>query len=316
MIDDPKRRGLGRGLAALMGEPAPGSEAAAARTAAAAGVREIPIEQLKPNPYQPRKVFNKEALEELAQSIKAKGVLQPLLVRRAKDGQGPGGTMYEIIAGERRWRASQLAKIHAVPVVIKEITDRDAVEIGLIENLQREDLNPVEEAGAFLQLSEEFGYSQDQIAQVIGKSRSHVTNILRLLQLPKPVITLVITGKLTAGQARPLIGHPLAEQLAQRIIEGQLTARQVEKLVAVGREVGTPQAAKKGGRPPAAPKPKVATPVGKDADTLAFERGLTAALGMKVEIEAEPGNPEAGRLVVHYRKLEQLDELAKKLSKR
>lgn len=315
MIDDPKRRGLGRGLAALMGEPAPGSEAAAARTAAAAGgVREIPIEQLKPNPYQPRKVFNKDALEELAQSIKAKGVLQPLLVRRAKDGQG-----YEIIAGERRWRASQLAKIHAVPVVIKEITDRDAVEIGLIENLQREDLNPVEEAGAFLQLSEEFGYSQDQIAQVIGKSRSHVTNILRLLQLPKSVITLVITGKLTAGQARPLIGHPLAEQLAQRIIEGQLTARQVEKLVAVGREVGTPQAAKKGGRPAGAAKPKAANesaPMRKDADTLAFERGLAAALGMKVEIEAEPGNPEAGRMIVHYRKLEQLDELAKKLSRR
>lgn len=315
MIDDPKRRGLGRGLAALMGEPAPGSEAAAAR-GASAGVREIPIEQLKPNPYQPRKVFNKEALEELAQSIKAKGVLQPLLVRRAKDGQGPNSTMYEIIAGERRWRASQLAKIHAVPVVIKEITDRDAVEIGLIENLQREDLNPVEEAGAFLQLSEEFGYSQDQIAQVIGKSRSHVTNILRLLQLPKPVITLVITGKLTAGQARPLIGHPLAEQLAQRIIEGQLTARQVEKLVAVGRAVGTPATAKKGGRPSAAAQPKSAAPTGKDADTLAFERGLAAALGMKVEIEAEPGNPEAGRLVVHYRKLEQLDELAKKLSRR
>jgi ParB family chromosome partitioning protein len=309
MIDDPKRRGLGRGLAALMGEPAPGSEAAAAR--GAAGVREIPIEQLKPNPYQPRKVFHKEALEELAQSIKAKGVLQPLLVRRAKDGQG-----YEIIAGERRWRASQLAKIHAVPVVIKEITDRDAVEIGLIENLQREDLNPVEEAGAFLQLSEEFGYSQDQIAQVIGKSRSHVTNILRLLQLPKAVITLVITGKLTAGQARPLIGHPLAEQLAQRIIEGRLTAREVEKLVAVGRAVGTPATAKKGGRPPAsAARPKPAAPAAKDADTLAFERGLAAALGMKVEIEAEPGNAEAGRLVVHYQKLEQLDELAKKLSR-
>jgi ParB family chromosome partitioning protein len=315
MIDDPKRRGLGRGLAALMGEPAPGSEAAAARSAA--GVREVPIEQLKPNPYQPRKVFNKDALEELAQSIKAKGVLQPLLVRRAKDGQGTGPVMYEIIAGERRWRASQLAKIHAVPVVIKEITDRDAVEIGLIENLQREDLNPVEEAGAFLQLSEEFGYSQDQIAQVIGKSRSHVANILRLLQLPKPVIQMVITGKLTAGQARPLIGHPLAEQLAQRIVEGQLTARQVEKLVAVGRAVGTPAAAKKGGRPPSSSAAKpAATPVRKDADTLAFERGLAAALGMKVEIEAEPGNAEAGRLVVHYQKLEQLDELAKKLSRR
>lgn len=309
MIDDPKRRGLGRGLAALMGEPAPGSDAAAAR-GPAGGVREIPIEQLKPNPYQPRKLFKKEALEELAQSIKAKGVLQPLLVRRAKDGQG-----YEIIAGERRWRASQIAKIHAVPVVIKDITDRDAVEIGLIENLQREDLNPMEEAGAFLQLADEFKYSQDQIAQVIGKSRSHVANILRLLQLPKPVVQMIIEGKLTAGQARPLIGHALAEQLALRIVEGQLTVRQVEKLVAVGREVGTPAAAKKGGRPPSAPKPKTA-PVGKDADTLAFERGITAALGLRAEIEAEPGKPEAGRLVLHYQTLEQLDELAKKLSRR
>ena len=309
MIDDPKRRGLGRGLAALMGEPAPGSEAAAAR-GAAGGVREIPIEQLKPNPYQPRKFFQKEALEELAQSIRAKGVLQPLLVRRAKDGTG-----YEIIAGERRWRAAQIAKIHAVPVVIKEISDRDAVEIGLIENLQREDLNPMEEAGAFLQLADEFKYSQDQIAQVIGKSRSHVANILRLLQLPKPVVAMIIEGKLTSGQARPLIGHPLAEQLAQRIVEGQLTVRQVEKLVAVGREVGTPAAVKKGGRPPSAPKPKTA-PAGKDADTLAFERGITAALGLKAEIEAEPGKPEAGRLVLHYQTLEQLDELAKKLSKR
>ena len=313
MIDDPKRRGLGRGLAALMGEPAPGSDGAAAR-AGAGGVREVPIEQLKPNPYQPRKIFQKEALEELAQSIKAKGILQPLLVRRAKDGQG-----YEIIAGERRWRASQIAKIHAVPVVIKDISDRDAVEIGLIENLQREDLNAMEEAGAFLKLSEEFGYSQDQIAQVIGKSRSHVANILRLLQLPKTVVQLIIDGKLTAGQARPLIGHALAADLAQRIVEGQLTVRQVEKLVAVGREIGTPAAAKKGGRPAGATAktPAAATPgAAKDADTLAFERGLTAALGLKVEIEGEPGNAEAGRLVLHYRKLEQLDELAKKLSRR
>lgn len=312
MIDDPKRRGLGRGLAALMGEPAPGSEAAAAR-GPAGGVREVPIEQLKPNPYQPRKTFPPEALAELAQSIKAKGILQPLLVRRAKDGQG-----YEIIAGERRWRASQIAKLHALPVVIKDISDRDAVEIGLIENLQREDLNAMEEAGAFLQLADEFGYSQDQIAQVIGKSRSHVANIVRLRQLPKAVVQMIIDGKLSAGQARPLIGHPLAHDLAQRIVEGQLTVRQVEKLVAVGREVGTPAAAKKGGRPAGSTKKaEPAKPVaGKDADTLAFERGLTSALGLKVEIEGEPGNPEAGRLVVHYQKLEQLDELAKKLSRR
>ncbi|WP_298725028.1 ParB/RepB/Spo0J family partition protein [uncultured Ferrovibrio sp.] len=314
MSDDPKRRpvpgkGLGRGLAALMGDTAPrDGEAATPR----GGVREIPIEQLKPNPYQPRKIFNTSALEELARSVKEKGLLQPLLVRRARDGQG-----YEIVAGERRWRAAQLAQLHAVPVVIKEITDRDALEIGLIENVQREDLNPLEEAGAFQRLHDEFGYSQDQIAQVIGKSRSHVTNTLRLLQLPKSVQEMISRGQLTAGQARPLIGHALAEQLAQRIAEGSLTVRQAEKLVAVGREIGTEAAAKKGGRPSKTPAPTGnAAPVRKDPDTLAFERGLTAALGLKAEIETEPGNPEAGRLVLHYQTLEQLDELAKKLSRR
>ena len=311
MIDDPKRRGLGRGLAALMGDSAPAAKDNAAADAARAGVREVPIEQLKPNPHQPRKLFRKEALAELAQSIKEKGVLQPLLVRKAAQGAG-----FEIIAGERRWRAAQIAQLHAVPVVVKEITDRDAVEIGLIENVQREDLNPMEEAGAFLQLSEQFGYSQDQIAQVIGKSRSHVANILRLLQLPKPVVQMLIEGKLTAGQARPLIGHPLAETLAQRIIEGALNVRQVEKLVAVGRIVGGEGGAarKSGGRSPSSSSAP-ASQQRKDADTLAFERGLTAALGIRAEIEQEPGKPESGRLVLHFQTLEQLDDLAKKLSR-
>lgn len=306
MIDDPKRRGLGRGLAALMGE-APNAEAAAPR----GGVRELPIEQLKPNPYQPRKIFAPEALEELAQSIAAKGILQPLLVRRAKDGSG-----YEIIAGERRWRAAQIAKLHALPAVIKEISDRDAVEIGLIENLQREDLNPMEEAGAFLKLANEFQYTNDQIAQVIGKSRAHVSNVLRLLKLPESVVKLIIDGKLSAGQARPLIEHPLAEALAKRIVEGRLSVRDVEKLVAVGRDTGAPATLKKGGRPSAA-KPKDNEPKPrKDADTLAFERGLSQALGLVVEIEADPENAEAGRLVIHYRRLEQLDDLAQKLGRR
>lgn len=315
MIDDPKRRGLGRGLAALMGDssPAAGEAAAAARS----GAREIPIEQLKPNPYQPRKHFQKEALDELAQSIREKGVLQPLLVRRGKEAGA-----YEIIAGERRWRAAQVAKLHSVPVVIKEISDRDALEIGLIENVQREDLNPMEEAGAFLQLHEEFGYSHDQIAQVIGKSRSHVNNILRLMQLPRPVVQMIIDGRLTAGQARPLIGHALAAQLAERIVEGQLTVRQVEKLVAVGKEVAIGKSGKKAGRPAGSTSSAggksaaQAAATKKDADTLAFERGLTAALGLRAEIEGEPGNPEAGRLVLHYQSLEQLDDLAKKLSRR
>ncbi|MFC3675514.1 ParB/RepB/Spo0J family partition protein [Ferrovibrio xuzhouensis] len=322
MIDDPKRRGLGRGLAALMGDTVPKDGSGAGEGAAAGprgGTREVPIEQLRPNPYQPRKMFNPEALDELARSLKDKGVLQPLLVRRVKAGSAEGAT-YEIIAGERRWRAAQIAKLHAVPVVIKEISDRDALEIGLIENVQREDLNPLEEAGAFQRLTEEFSYSADQIAQVIGKSRSHVANISRLLQLPKAVRDMIGAGKLTAGQARPLIGHPLAEQLAQRIAEGALTVRQVEKLVAVGREVGGlgDAARAKGGRPASAPSAKPAgdAAVKKDADTLAFERGLTAALGLRAEIEGEAGNPEAGRLVLHYQSLEQLDDLAKKLSRR
>ncbi|MFN4163239.1 MAG: ParB/RepB/Spo0J family partition protein [Ferrovibrio sp.] len=311
MIDDPKRRGLGRGLAALMGET-PGKDGEAA--AAPRGLREIPIEQLKPNPYQPRKTFVREQLEELAQSIKEKGVLQPLLVRKSAT---PGN--YEIIAGERRWRAAQIAKLHTLPAVVKEISDRDALEIGLIENLQREDLNAVEEAGAFLKLTDEFGYSAEQIAQVIGKSRSHVANIMRLLQLPRPVVQMITDGKLSAGQARPLIGHPLAEQLAQRIVEGSLSVREVEKLVAVGKAVAAGPSGKKPGRPPssaAAKKPGDEAAAKKDADTLAFERGLAAALGLKVEVEGEPGNPEAGRLILHYQKLEQLDELAKKLSRR
>ncbi|MFN4275939.1 MAG: ParB/RepB/Spo0J family partition protein [Ferrovibrio sp.] len=310
MIDDPKRRGLGRGLAALMGET-PGKDGET--TAAPRGLREIPIEQLKPNPYQPRKTFLREQLEELAQSIKEKGVLQPLLVRKSAT---PGN--YEIIAGERRWRAAQIAKLHTLPAVVKEISDRDALEIGLIENLQREDLNAVEEAGAFLKLTDEFGYSAEQIAQVIGKSRSHVANIMRLLQLPKPVVQMITEGKLSAGQARPLIGHPLAEQLAQRIIEGSLSVREVEKLVAVGKAVAAGPSGKKPGRPPssATKKPADEPAAKKDADTLAFERGLAAALGLRVEVEGEPGNPEAGRLILHYQKLEQLDELAKKLSRR
>lgn len=310
MIDDPKRRGLGRGLAALMGET-PGKDGEAA--AAPRGLREIPIEQLKPNPYQPRKTFVREQLEELAQSIKEKGVLQPLLVRKSAT---PGN--YEIIAGERRWRAAQIAKLHTLPAVVKEISDRDALEIGLIENLQREDLNAVEEAGAFLKLTDEFGYSAEQIAQVIGKSRSHVANIMRLLQLPRPVVQMITEGKLSAGQARPLIGHPLAEQLAQRIIEGSLSVREVEKLVAVGKAVAAGPSGKKPGRPPssATKKPADEPALKKDADTLAFERGLAAALGLRVEVETEPGNPEAGRLILHYQKLEQLDELAKKLSRR
>ena len=329
MIDDPKKRlpetlagaapmkrGLGRGLAALMGDGG-GSGNAAADAAPRSGLRDLPIEQLMPNPFQPRTQFDADALAALAASIKERGVLQPLVVRRSQSKPG----MYEIIAGERRWRASQMAQLHHLPAVIKEIDDRQALEIGIIENVQREDLNPMEEAKAYRRLTDEFGYSADTIAEAIGKSRSHVANTLRLLQSPDSVVQLLTEGKLSAGQARPLIGHPQAASLALQIAEGKLTARQAESMAKIGKSLGS--AGNAGGDAAAKPSkpatgsgsPATAAPKKKDPDTLAFERGLSHALGLVVEVEVgEDG--ESGRLIISYRRLEQLDDLAKKLSRR
>jgi ParB family chromosome partitioning protein len=313
MIDDPKKRlpekrGLGRGLAALMGDG--GATGSASDNAPRSGLRELPIEQLMPNPYQPRMMFDATAIASLAASIKERGVLQPLVVRRS----AKQGGMYEIIAGERRWRAAQIAQLHHVPAVVKEIDDRQALEIGIIENVQREDLNPMEEAQAYRRLTTDFGYSAESVADAIGKSRSHVANILRLLTLPQSVIKLIIDGALTAGQARPLIGHPQAAALAQQIADGKLTARQAETMAKVGRAVSG-EGVNKGGRPAKPGAAPAAPPAKKDADTLAFERSLSQALGLVVEIEAQP-NSESGRLILSYRTLEQLDDLAQKLSRR
>lgn len=327
MIDDPKKRlpekprGLGRGLAALMGDaPSPAAAASGAAAEPRGALREYPIEQLMANPYQPRKSFDAEALATLAESIKQRGVLQPLVIRRAAGKPG----LYEIIAGERRWRAAQLAKLHSIPAVLREIDDRQALEIGIIENVQREDLNAIEEALAYRRLNDEFAYTAEMIADAVGKSRSHVANTQRLLQLPEAVVRMITEGQITAGQARPLIGHPDAVQIAQRIQQGQLSARQAENLVKLSR-VGAgnagagprpraPEAS--GGKPAASSAGSSGGPAArKDADTLAFERSVTQALGLKVEIDAEAGG-EAGRLVIHYQTLEQLDDLAKKLSRR
>jgi len=314
MIDDPKKRlpekrGLGRGLAALMGDG--GATGSASDNAPRGALRELPIEQLMPNPYQPRLMFDATAIASLAASIKERGVLQPLVVRRS----AKQGGMYEIIAGERRWRAAQIAQLHHVPAVVKEIDDRQALEIGIIENVQREDLNPMEEAQAYRRLTTEFGYSAETVADAIGKSRSHVANILRLLTLPESVIRLIIDGALSAGQARPLIGHPEAANLAKQIADGKLTARQAETMAKIGKAVSGESGANKGGRPAKPGAAQAAAPAKKDADTLAFERSLSQALGLVVEIEAQ-ANSESGRLILSYRTLEQLDDLAKKLSRR
>ncbi len=280
---DEKRRGLGRGLSALLGEPDPA-------TKAPMRPRSLPVAFLKPNRFQPRRAFRKEDLNELADSIKEKGILQPIVVRSSADAD-----MYEIVAGERRWRAAQLAKLHEVPVTVREFTDAEALEIAIIENVQRTDLNAIEEAGAYRQLMSRFGYTQEQLSDVIGKSRSHIANTLRLMNLPESVQVLVIEGKLTAGHARTLVGRPDAKERAQDIVAGALNVRQAELRM----------------KPKGAGKPKVSAAT-KDADTKALEQNISNALGMTVEIlhKGEKG----GEVRIHYKNLEQLDDIMQRLS--
>jgi ParB family chromosome partitioning protein len=287
MAEDMKHRGLGRGLSALLGEePAPQPVTAAADPAPRA--RMLPVAFLKPNRFQPRRLFREEDLKELSQSIADKGVLQPILVR-------PTGKPdeYEIVAGERRWRAAQLAKLHEVPVSVRSFTDSESLEIAIVENVQRADLNAIEEASAYQQLMGQFNYTQDQLSDVIGKSRSHVANTLRLLKLPEAVKTLVVEGKLTAGHARTLIGAPDAEKRAKELVAGAVNVRQAE------------QQKVKPGKPG---KPKTV----KDADTRSLEQSVSNALGMKVEIQHQ--GEKGGEVRIRYRSLEQLDEIMHRLS--
>ncbi|TRW98782.1 ParB/RepB/Spo0J family partition protein [Paracoccus sp. M683] len=284
------KRGLGRGLSALMADvelTAPPS----AEPRPAIDRNMIPIEQLSPNPDQPRRDFQPEALQELAQSLKARGVLQPLIVRPHPRDDG----LYQIVAGERRWRAAQLAQLHELPVIIKDLTDTEVLEIALIENIQRADLNAIEEAASFRQLMDRFGHTQEQLAEALNKSRSHIANLLRLLNLPDQVQVWLKEGKLTAGHARALVTAPNATQLARKVIERGLSVRETEKLV---RDLTAPQAARPASRASAE----------KDADTRVLESDLSAHLHMRVAIN-HSGSADGGHLVITYRDLDQLDRL-------
>ena len=297
--DRPRTRGLGRGLSALLGE---GDAVEAARDYEAAepgapisGLRLLPIEHLEPNPDQPRKSFSEAELAELAESIAEKGVLQPLLVRPLAGETG----RYQIVAGERRWRAAQRARIHEAPCIVRELTDRETLEIAIVENVQRADLNAVDEARALRQLVETFGHTQEEIAQALGKSRAHVANTLRLLALPKSVLDRLEAGAISAGHARAIHSAPDPDALAEQIVREGLSVRVAEALArsAAGRSE------KKGGaRPPAARK---------DADTRALEADLSNRLGLDVEILH---SGERGEVRVKFRSLEQLDDVCRRLT--
>ena len=278
---------LGRGLAALIGDDADEDVV----MDEARGFRRIPIELLHPNPHNPRRRFEAGELDELVQSIRAQGVLQPLIVRPRSDGQS-----YEIVAGERRWRAAQRVPLHEIPALVRDFTDGEALEIALIENVQRADLNALEEAQGYAQLIEHFGYTQQQLASSISKSRSHIANSLRLLSLPDEVKAHLETGALTAGHARTLVASAAPAELAQEIIRLGLSVREAERL--------TQAVQHKQERPRRPHRP--------DADTRDLERRLGEALGLKIEI-VDRGDA-GGRLTIHYRTLEQLDEVSRRLA--
>ena len=292
-----EKRGLGRGLSALMADVAPER----ADTGGASGARRadtaIPIEKLFPNPHQPRRDFSEAGLEELSQSIREKGVIQPLIVRPLTGSDG-----FEIVAGERRWRAAQRAKLHEVPVIIRDYNDTEVLEVAIIENIQRADLNAVEEALAYRQLIDRFGHTQERVAEALGKSRSHVANSMRLLSLPEDVLSRLRTGELTAGHARALVTTEDPGGLARKIVARGLTVRQAERLAQDAKGVAA------GKRPRSAGKLQE-----KDADTLALEADLAANLGMSVRITHEPGG-ETGILSIRYNTLDDLDLLCRALS--
>lgn len=280
------RSRLGRGLASLIGEPA----ANTSRLPPEGEQRLVPVEQIHPSSLNPRQRFNDQELDELAASLRERGLVQPLIVRPMASKAGN----YEIVAGERRWRAAQRAQLRTVPVIVRELQDKEMLELAIIENVQRSDLNAIEEAKGYRDLVERFGYNQDDLAQIIGKSRSHLANTLRLLKLPEPVQQMLQDGLLSAGHGRALVGREDAEALAQRIIAKGMNVREVEALVQLGD-----------GEVPGRQKRE------KDPDTQAFERELSEALGLKVEVKK--GSGEAGKLQIRFRNYDQLDYLKARL---
>lgn len=293
MAHNPKKsRGLGRGLSALMSDVATENES---NGAPRRPDLVVPVERIRPNPNQPRRTFAEDALNELASSIVERGIIQPLIVRQAPDNP----TIYEIVAGERRWRAAQIAQLHEIPVLLRDYNDTEVLEVAIIENIQRADLNAIDEAAGYRQLMDRFGHTQDKLASALGKSRSHIANLMRLLGLPDEIQQYIVSGTLSAGHARALIGHDRAVDIAREAIQRKLSVRDVEKL------------AKKDPAPKRRSGPRAA--VSKDPDTIQIENELSAALGMKVIIDHK-NDEGGGKLTVGYKSLDQLDDLLRALS--
>jgi ParB family chromosome partitioning protein len=290
------RKGLGRGLSALMADiqPADGPVAPEAPSKKVAD-QAVPVENLFANPDQPRRAFSEQALDELAASIREKGVIQPLIVRPAPDGNG-----YQIVAGERRWRAAQRAQVHEVPVIIRNFDDTEVLEVAIIENIQRSDLNPIEEAQGYRQLMDRFGHTQEQLASAMGKSRSHIANLMRLLGLPDDVLEMLRDGRLTAGHARALITSRDPSALARQAVARGLSVRDVEKLAKASEDSGIHR--------------KVRRSETKDADTRALEADLSAALGSPVTINHDE-KAGGGKILIEYKSLEGLDDLIRRLNR-
>ena len=298
MAKKPNRKALGRGLSALLGDAGPdlaaATGAATTEDRSSGPTENIPVDLIHANPNQPRQTFHEQDLKDLAASLKTHGVIQPVLLRPRPGHPG----QYQIVAGERRWRAAQLAGVHQLPAVVRDLDDRQILELAIIENIQRVDLDPVEEAQGYTQLIETFDYTQEQLAEVIGKSRSHLANTMRLLSLPAPVLDFLKEGKLTAGHARALITAHAPITLATKAVAEGLTVRQVEVLAK--KKPGEQQAPKSSGKPE------------KDADTRMLEGDLGAAIGMRVQIEH--GTEGSGELRIRYKSLDQLDQLCRKLT--
>lgn len=282
------RSGLGRGLNALMGDLAREEPVGGTSDGASPGIRSLPVGSLTPHPGQPRRHFDEAALEELAQSIAQRGLIQPIVVR-------PHGTGYQIVAGERRWRAAQRARLHEVPVIVRDFDDTETLEVALVENIQRQDLNAIEEAEAYHRLIEDFGHTQEALGKLVHKSRSHVANLLRLLELPRPVQDRVLHGVLSMGHARALIGAPDVEALADKIVERGLSVRDTERMVRASKPA--PRASNDGH--------------GRDPDLAALEHQLGDLLGLGVRVNY---GPKGGTLTLTYSTLDQLDMVCQRLT--
>ena len=282
-MNSKKNKGLGKGLSALFGE----QKSQENQGKSGHNIRKALVGEISRNSFQPRTIFDESKLDELAMSIKKNGIIQPIAVRKSKSTKEP----YEIVAGERRWLAAQKAGLHEVPILIMDLNDSETLEVAIVENIQREDLNAIEEAKGYKRLNEEFGYDQDKIAKFMSKSRSHVSNTLRLLNLPKDIIAMIEQGELTAGQARPLIGMPNASSIAEEIVAKKLSARSIENI-----------------------KKKKTKPLINDPNIFDAQRDIERSIGLNVNIQNRKNN--SGKLIIEYKNLDQLEMVSKLLKKR